>query len=68
MAAAIGLDPADLKDPQGRPRQEQVLALFAPADRLDLLADDGIFLTEAIARELKLTDADIGRRGCCWAG
>ncbi|MCJ7543019.1 MAG: M28 family peptidase [Phycisphaerae bacterium] len=68
MAAAIGLDPADLADAQGRPRQEELAELFAPSDRVDLLAADGIFLTEAIANELKLTPADIGQAKLLLAG
>ena len=68
MAAAIGLDSADLKDSRGRARQEQMAGLFDPSARLDLLQADGIFLTEAIANELKLAPADIGTARLLFAG
>ncbi len=68
MAAAIGLDPADLKDPRGNVRQEELLDLFAPNAKVDLLAGDGIFLTQAIADELALTDADIGKTKLLFGG
>ncbi len=68
MAAAIGLDTADLADSQGRPRQQQLAELFSPSARMDLLNEDGIFLTEAIANELRLTEADIGQAKLLWGG
>ncbi|MGA2265802.1 MAG: M28 family peptidase [Phycisphaerae bacterium] len=61
MAAALGLEMADLKDANGKPRQEELLAAFDPSARLDLLARDGIFLTEAVAKDLRLTAADVGK-------
>jgi hypothetical protein len=68
MAAAIGLDTADLRDANGKVRQEQFLEVFDPSAKLELLADDGIFLTEAIAKELNLSPADIGRARLLWGG
>ncbi len=68
IAAAIGLDVVDLKDANGKTRQEQLLEVFDPSARLDLLAGDGIFLTGAIANELKLTAADIGKARLLWGG
>ena len=68
MAAAIGMDPADLRDSHGKVRLEDLVELFAPNARLDLLAGDGIFLTEAIGNELGMTDEDIGKTKLIFAG
>ena len=55
VAAAIGLDRADVT------RQKLLAELFASGAKLELLDDDGIFLTDAVRRELQLTAADIGK-------
>jgi hypothetical protein len=68
ISAAIGLDPADLKDEQGRTRHEQLADLFRAGSRMDLLDKDGIFLTEAVANELKLTPDDIGKGKVLFSG
>ena len=68
VAAAIGLDIADLKDEKGHLRNEQMADLFESSAQIDLLADDGIFLTEAVSKELNLTPADIGKAEVLLAG
>jgi hypothetical protein len=68
MSAAIGLDPADLKDASGKVRHEQLANLFGTTARIDLLDGNGIFLTEAIATELKLTADDIGKAKVLFSG
>ena len=68
ISAAIGLDPADLKDPQGRIRHQQLADIFRTGSRMDLLETDGIFLTEAVAGELKLSAEDIGKAKVLFSG
>ncbi|MFA6134242.1 MAG: FtsX-like permease family protein [Phycisphaerae bacterium] len=68
MSAAIGLDPADLWDANGNIRNEQLADLFDPNDQLKLLATDGIILTEAVAKELKLEPSDIGTAKVLFGG
>ena len=68
MSAAIGIDPADLYDDDGQPRQEQLKDLFADDARLDLLGGEGVFLSDAIRRELGLGAADIGKAKLFMAG
>jgi hypothetical protein len=66
VAAAIGLDRRDVD------RQPLVKQLFHPKARLDMLSTDtadddkpgkgeGIFLTDAVRKELHLTDEDVGK-------
>ncbi len=55
IAAAIGMD---IRDTQYQPA---LADLFSDNARLDLLESNGIFLTEAVAAQLNLTDADIGQ-------
>ena len=62
IAAAIGLDIIDVK------KQELLADLFASGAQTELLAKDGIFLTDAVRRELGLTDADVGKRKVLLAG
>jgi FtsX-like permease family protein len=58
VAAAIGLDPRDVK------RQPELGRLLE--GRLDLLEQDGIFLTEAVRDDLGLTNDDIGKARLCF--
>ena len=68
VSAAIGLDPADLKDDQGRTRHQQLADLFRAGSRMDLLAKDGIFLTEAVADELALAPDQVGKAKVLFSG
>ncbi|MCE5327446.1 MAG: M28 family peptidase [Planctomycetaceae bacterium] len=56
VAAAIGLEKADLD------RQPMLADLFAPGANLELLKTNGIFLTEAVRKELRLENEDIGKK------
>ena len=58
LAAAIGLDYRDI-DPAVR-RQYQLHELFH--GDIELLKTDGVFLTRAVADELQLTSADVGKK------
>ena len=59
LAGAIGISPEDLK--------QQKLARFLDG-RVDLLAADGIFLTEAVRDWLKLEAKDVGKTRIIFAG
>ena len=67
VAAAIGLDATD---PQRQPQLREMLV--GGADRtaagLDLLARDGIFLTDAVRAELALDEKDVGKAKVLLAG
>ena len=58
IAAAIGLDRADLVGPSGNRRKDMRDALDG---KVELLDADGIFMTEAVRDELGLSSGDIGR-------
>lgn len=60
IASAIGLD---LRDINRQPKLRDLLE-----GQIHLLETNGIFLTDAVARELSLTDADIGKAGVLYAG
>ena len=62
ISAAIGMDIVDLQ------KQPDIARLFAPDARTDLLEGDGIFVTQAVAKELGLTNADIGQTTLLLAG
>ncbi len=60
IASAIGMDSRDIN------RQPKLRDLFQGLiERLD---SDGIFLTDAVAKELHLTEADIGKAGVLYIG
>ncbi|HDZ20060.1 hypothetical protein LCGC14_0095890 [marine sediment metagenome] len=54
IGAGIGIDPADIE------KQAHLRELFAPGSRFELLAENGIFLTEAIAKRLGFGPDDVG--------
>ncbi|MCE5277871.1 MAG: FtsX-like permease family protein [Planctomycetaceae bacterium] len=55
VAAAIGLEKTDLD------RQPMLAEMFASGAKLELLKGNGIFLTDAVRKELRLENEDIGK-------